>query len=187
MSANVYEIRRATEADLPLIERWLGERHVAKWWGKVLQGLAEIREHIHGSDAEPFIVMHEGQPIGYLQTYPAEADADIPPQPSGTLGVDFFIGEVGALGQGHGPGMLNQLAMQCVGAGVVRLVSDPDGRNVSSVGCLGRAGFTPVSLIGPSAARRLLMSRDLVPQPVARSQDRSGRRRQRASRAQRPQ
>ena len=181
MDATSYELRRATDADLPMIERWLAERHVAKWWGKLPKEIAEIASHIRGGDAEPYIVSHDGRPIGYLQTYRAEADADIPPQPSGTLGVDFLIGETTALGKGHGPGMLKQLAEQCTAAGIVRLIADPDGRNVSSVGCLGRAGFSPVSLIGPISARRLLMSRDLVPIPVERTADRPSRRRQRAS------
>jgi aminoglycoside 6'-N-acetyltransferase len=175
-----YELRRATEADLPMIERWLGERHVAKWWGKVPKEIAEIAGHILEGDAEPYVVSHDGQPIGYLQTYPAEADADIPPQPAGTLGVDFLIGETNALGKGHGPGMLNHLAATCLAGNFVRLVADPDGRNVSSVGCLGRAGFSPVSLIGPASARRLLMSRDLVPQPIERPAGRPVRRRQRS-------
>jgi aminoglycoside 6'-N-acetyltransferase len=179
MPDSPYMLRRATETDLPAIERWLGERHVAKWWGKAPQELAEIDRHIRDGDAEPYIVSHSGVPIGYLQTYPAEADADIPPQPAGTLGVDFLIGETSALGKGHGPGMLNALAGQCLERGVVRLVADPDGRNVSSVGCLGRAGFLPVSLIGPTSSRRLLMSRDLVPQPVERPAERPSRRRQR--------
>lgn len=177
MPDQTYQLRRATEADLPLIERWLTERHVAKWWGKVPKELNEIASHIRDGDAEPYIVSHEGQPIGYLQTYRAEADADIPPQPAGTLGVDFFIGETAALGKGHGPGMLNDLAGRCLAEGTVRLVSDPDGRNISSVGCLGRAGFSPVSLIGPTSARRLLMSRDLVPIPVEGAPERPTRRR----------
>jgi aminoglycoside 6'-N-acetyltransferase len=180
VSDDIYEFRRATEADLPMIERWLGERHVAKWWGKARQELAEIAGHIGGSDAEPYVVSHGGQPIGYLQTYPAEADTDVPPQPAGTLGVDFFIGETAALGKGHGPAILKQLADQCLRAGIVRLIADPDGRNVSSVGCLGRAGFSPVSLIGPTSARRLLMSRDLVPQPDVEPAERPSRRRPRA-------
>ena len=180
MPDNTYELRRATEADLPLIERWLAERHVAKWWGKAPKEVTEIASHIRDGDAEPYIVTHEGRAIGYLQTYPAEADADIPPQPAQTLGVDFLIGETDALGKGHGPGMLNAIAAQCHAAGIVRLIADPDGRNISSVGCLGRAGFTPVSLIGPTSARRLLMSRDLVAIPVERSPERPTRRRQRS-------
>jgi aminoglycoside 6'-N-acetyltransferase len=181
MTEKPYDFRRATESDLATIGRWLGERHVAKWWGKAPAELEEIAGHIRDGDAEPYIVSVAGEPIAYLQTYPAEADADIPPQPTGTLGVDFLIGETSALGKGHGPGMLNQLASQCLAAGVVRLISDPDGRNISSVGCLGRAGFAPVGLIGPSAARRLLMSRDLITQPIERPAERPLRRRQRSS------
>jgi hypothetical protein len=26
------ELRPMTEADLPLVRRWLGQRHVARWW-----------------------------------------------------------------------------------------------------------------------------------------------------------
>jgi aminoglycoside 6'-N-acetyltransferase len=173
-----YTFRRATSDDLPLLARWLAERHVAKWWGKAEAELRSIEAHIAGDDAEPLIVLLDGVPIGYLQWWPASTDPDVPPQPDGTRGVDFLIGETAALGKGHGPGLLKAFADGALAAGTPRLVSDPDGRNVSSVGCLGRAGFSPDCLIGPPGARRLLMFRDLIPQaPRARSADRPSRRR----------
>ena len=128
--------------------------------------LAQIEAHMAGTGgAEPLLMFLDGAPVGYLQWYAAAADADIPTQPDGTRGIDFFLGETSALGKGHGPGFLNSYAEECKAAGIPRLVADPDGRNISSVGCLGRAGFQPDILIGPTSARRLLMYRDLIPQP----------------------
>jgi aminoglycoside 6'-N-acetyltransferase len=179
VSTSHYSFRRATTDDLPLLSRWLAERHVAKWWGKAGVEIKQIEAHISGGDAEPLVVHADGSPVGYLQWWPAASDSDIPPQPDGTRGIDFLIGETVALGKGHGPGMIKAFAELCAPDAVPRLVSDPDGRNISCVGCLGRAGFTPHGLIGPPNARRLLMVRDLIPQPTLGSTDRPSRRRQR--------
>lgn len=162
MSQTAYAFRTATAADLDLIGRWLGERHVAKWWGKRDGALEEIAAHLAGDEVTATVVELGGTPIGYLQSYPASIATDFPPQPGGTLGIDFFIGDTSALGKAHGAGFINQFADAATADGVPRLVADPDGRNISAVGCLGRAGFSPVELIGPASARRLLMARDLI-------------------------
>ena len=175
-----YVFRRAETADLPLIGRWLGERHVAKWWGRSGEEIAEIARHVAGDDTVPLVVVHEARPIGYLQWYPATSDGELPEQPEGTRGIDFLIGEPEALGKGHGAAFLKQFVDEAHHENVARLVADPDGRNISSVGCLGRAGFEPVRLIGPAGARRLLMARDIHYKPAAPSRgERPSRRRRR--------
>jgi RimJ/RimL family protein N-acetyltransferase len=58
--------------------------------------------------------------------------------------------------------MIRAFAVLSREAGAPRLVCDPDGRNVPSVGCLGRAGFALHGLIGPPHDRRLLMTCDLL-------------------------
>lgn len=184
MTESPYAFRTAIETDLPLIERWLKERHVAKWWGKPAVELEVISGFVHGRDADrahPLMMLLDGAPAGYLQWYEAQTDPELPPQRAGTRGIDFFIGETAMLGKGHGPGFIRHFAELCRADGVARLLADPDGRNIGAVGCLGRAGFTPEGLIGPPAARRLLMVRDLAPTQAVTVERpvRTGRRRNR--------
>ena len=40
--ASEYAFRPMTAADLPLIQRWLAQPHVAEWWGDPAKSLAEI-------------------------------------------------------------------------------------------------------------------------------------------------
>lgn len=169
MTAPAYSFRAAAETDLVLIGRWLGERHVEKWWGKRDSALASIATLINDNVIEAMIVLHDAAPIGYLQIYPAETQPELPVQPAGTLGVNFLIGDPAALGKAHGAAFINRFADACLAKGTPRLVADPDGRNISAVGCLGRAGFSPVELIGPRSARRLLMARDLITTAPQRS------------------
>ena len=59
-------------------------------------------EHMDSVSVEPFIIMLGDEAIGYLQTYDPHLEDDHPyqDQPTGTLGLDQFIGEPDLIGQG---------------------------------------------------------------------------------------
>src|SRR6185312_9911221 len=67
----VIEFRPLAEEDLPLIERWLGEEHVARWWREpVAKEIAEFRAGIEGRDpTDHYLVVLDGRPVGMVQTY----------------------------------------------------------------------------------------------------------------------
>src|SRR5690606_3348926 len=92
--APLYDFRALTEADLPLLARWLAEPHMAEWWGNPKPELEQIREHIDSVSVEPLIVELDGRPIAYLQSYDPHMEDDHPfqDQPMGTLGIDLSIG-----------------------------------------------------------------------------------------------
>ena len=71
-----FEFRPLAESDLPLLGDWLGRPHLREWWREQDLSLAALREkylpRIAGSHAaHPFIASLDGEPIGYIQFYPA--------------------------------------------------------------------------------------------------------------------
>ena len=95
---------------------------------------------------EPFIVLCDGRPIGYQQCYDPHVEYDHPyaDQPSGTRGIDQFIGEPDMVGRGHGSAFIRAFIERLFGAGAVRVVTDPDPRNARAIRAYGKVGFTPL-------------------------------------------
>ena len=145
-----------------MLRRWLGERHVRRWWGEPEHELAMVAELMAADWAEVFIVEADGRPIAYLQAYDAaNAGPDWPRQPPGTWGLDTFIGPPDATGQGHGSAYLRAFADWFLSRPeVVRLSADPVPNNTASVRAFERAGFAAEREIRTPDGAALLMIRD---------------------------
>lgn len=143
-----HDFRSLTARDLKLVERWLAEPHVRRWWGDPREQLGEIREALDSEATEPMIVEHAGRAFAYVQAYDPHLEDGHPyqDQPTGTLGIDFFIGEPAMLGQGHGAGLLADLAAILFEEGTPRLVADPDPGNAVAIRTYRKAGFTEAGL-----------------------------------------
>jgi aminoglycoside 6'-N-acetyltransferase len=158
-----YDFRAVAAKDLPLLRRWLAAPHVAEWWdGGPEAALAEIEEAMDSVSTEPLIVELDGKPIGYLQSYDPHLEDDHPyrDQPTGTLGVDQFIGVPELVGIGHGSRFVRQFAEMLFEEGCPRLIIDPDPANARAIRAYEKAGFrafdTRISEHGPA----LMMARD---------------------------
>jgi aminoglycoside 6'-N-acetyltransferase len=140
--------------DLALVERWLGEPHVARWYlaGSSLEAeLADIgRSLAEGSETHMLVALHDDEPVGWCQWYPCAVDpewaAEIGAQP-GDVGVDYAIGEPGQVGAGAGTELIAAL-VRCVraarpGCGIV---ADPDAQNAASRRVLEKNGFELVAV-----------------------------------------
>ena len=158
----LYEFRALTKADLPLVERWLAEPHVAPWWDDPKKELEQIREHIDSVSVEPLIVELNGRPIAYLQSYDPHMEDDHPyqDQPMGTLGIDLSIGIAELLGKGHGSAILQQFAEDLFDEGAPRLIIDPDPDNARAIRAYEKAGFTAFDTRTTIYGRALMMKRD---------------------------
>ncbi|MBB3235905.1 GNAT family N-acetyltransferase [Phyllobacterium endophyticum] len=148
---------------LNMISEWLAEPHVATWWdGNPEEEMALIAHHMDSVSVEPFIIMLGDEAIGYLQTYDPHLEDDHPyqDQPTGTLGLDQFIGESYLIGQGHGPRLLDEFVSLLFEEGVPRVIVDPDPANTQAIRAYEKAGFvafdTRTSIYGPA----LMMARD---------------------------
>ena len=157
-----YVFRPVTEADLPMLRRWLVEPHLAEWWGDADEAVAEIAEAIDSVDTEPLIVELDRRPIAYVQSYDPHLEDNHPyqDQPFGTLGVDLSIGPAELVGIGHGSAILRRFSDLLFEEGCPRVIIDPDPGNVRAIRAYEKAGFRAfdqrITVYGPA----LMMARD---------------------------
>ena len=123
--------------------------------------MASIIDHLDSVSVEPFIIMLGDESIGYLQTYDPHLEDDHPyqDQPTGTLGLDQFIGEPDLIDRGHGSAFIRAFADRLLAAGTPRLVTDPDPANTRAVRAYEKAGFHRDRLVGTPDGPALLMVR----------------------------
>jgi len=149
-----YDFPALTEADLPLIRRWLLEPHVSRWWADPPRAtypddeLEKYRTRIRGEGdpTEIFFSRHRGRPIGFIQCYPiaddgAYAHALALAEPA--AGIDLFIGEPAEIGKGHGPRLIAAFLRDIVFPtyGVDECVIGPSVKNASAIRAYEKAGF----------------------------------------------
>lgn len=153
-----YSFRAVTGNDLTMLSGWLQQLQVSRWWPDGADQVAHIREHIADPSISPLIVIHDEQPIGYVQHYkarrwPAPQFAHLPHD---TVALDLFSGP---LGFGHGGTWLRQLGDELL-ADVSTLAIDPTTDNVAAVRAYRKAGFDG-DVIRPDAdgKRVLVMTR----------------------------
>ena len=159
--AGNYQFRPVTEADLPMLRRWLGAEHVRQWWGEQDHELEMVTDLMAADWAEVFIVEADGQPIAYLQAYDAaNAGPDWPSQPTGTWGLNTLIGPTEAMGRGHGSAYLRAFGDWFLSRpGVVRLSADPSPENRASIRAFEKAGFVADCTVTTPDGPALMMIR----------------------------
>lgn len=149
--------RRTTRADLPLIQHWLRQPFVARYWAHDTSDAAIERDFagsIDGTEpSEDFVVERDGEPIGFIQRsrihdYPdghAELIAllDVPAE---AWTIDYFLGEPTAVGRGLGTAMIRAFTADCwdrhptCPAIIVAVAAG----NAASCGALRSAGYAQV-------------------------------------------
>ncbi|ODT07578.1 MAG: GNAT family N-acetyltransferase [Mesorhizobium sp. SCN 65-20] len=158
-----YSFRPLEKKDMPLLARWLAAPHVAQWWGDKETELKGIEEDIDSIAVEPFIIELDGKPIGYIQSYDPYLDDGENPfedQPTGTLGIDQFIGEPDLIGKGHGTRLIGEFVEMLFEEGAPRVIIDPDTANTVAIRVYEKVGFHPVRRFKTATGEALLMALD---------------------------
>jgi aminoglycoside 6'-N-acetyltransferase len=148
--------------DLALLHRWMGEPHVARWWGQPPTSEAELEaKYLARAEdqhhAAPWIMEVEATPVGWVQWYRVADEADWFPGleiPPGTVGIDLAIGDPDRIGRGLGRRLLLEFVHHVVRAAAPdspEVWIDPNPRNQAAVRCSRAAGFvdTGVDLPDP--------------------------------------
>lgn len=122
-----YRFRRFTNADLPMVERWLKTPEVARWWGEPEEELALLREDLAQPLMRQWIVEYQGRSFAYVQAYEAHAwpQSHLQHLLTGAQVIDAFVGEPGMLGCGHGSAFLRLLATILIEEGAPIVAIDP--------------------------------------------------------------
>jgi aminoglycoside 6'-N-acetyltransferase len=160
--------RPLKRSDFPLIQRWLSEPHIDKWWHEALD-LAGLEQkygpRIDGIEpVHVCMIEHQNRPIGWIQwyrwsDYPKHA-AQLEAKPN-AAGIDLSIGEASLLGKGLGSSAIREFIFNVVSAepGITAIVTDPEERNVRSCRAFEKAGFTAVRTVeleGEDVRRRIM-------------------------------
>lgn len=157
--------RPLTPADLPMLHEWLTRPHVAEWWDGV-PSLEEVEADFgpmlaDGSTTRAYIVLGDGRPIGYIQSYVALESGEgwwpdeVDP---GVRGIDQFLADPDLVGRGLGTRMVRAfLDRLFADPAVTRIQTDPSPDNPRAVRCYHKAGFEPVGVVDTPDGPALLM------------------------------
>jgi aminoglycoside 6'-N-acetyltransferase len=151
-----YVFRPMWPADLPRVRRWLDRPHVREWWGDPAAQYALVSGDLHEPGMDQYIVEANGEAFAYLQCYDVAAwNCGFGEQPSGTRGIDLFIGEPAMIG--HGSALIARFVKDRLRNGVPRIVTDPDPANARAIAAYEKAGFKRHRLIETPDGTALLM------------------------------
>jgi aminoglycoside 6'-N-acetyltransferase len=129
-------LRPATADDVERLCVWHADPEVSRFWDGETFTHAEMAERLARDDVDAWIVEADGEPIGYLQTYPAAADA--------SAGLDMFL-IPSARGRGLGPDAARAMTEHLLACGRTRVTVDPYEWNESAIRAWERSGFVEVS------------------------------------------
>ena len=129
------KIREFKLEDLNIMEVWLAQDYIQKFWGDPQDWIKEISENISADWVKYFIVECD-TPIGFLQYYETDKapQGEWSDQPIGTVGIDYLIGEKEYIGKGYGSKIVRLLVDFIKSKNEYDyIVADPIVENVSSV------------------------------------------------------
>jgi aminoglycoside 6'-N-acetyltransferase len=148
--------RPLSSPDLPLLQRWLSESHVAQWWNEP-RDLASLQSkygpRIDGSEPTyVFVIEYFGQPVGWIQWYRWADYSDHARQLGAEpheVGMDLAIGEREITGKGLGPIIIYKFLDRMIftDPAVTAVVTDPAERNIRSLRAFEKAGFTVIKTV----------------------------------------
>jgi aminoglycoside 6'-N-acetyltransferase len=163
MVLRAYAFPPLSEADLPLILRWLEAPHVAQWWGDHDRQFALVSDDLVEPTLEQFIIAMDGRPFACPQCYHPTAwpEHGLVALPKGSRGIDQFIGEAEMVERGHGSAFIRRFVDGLRASGTPCALTDPDPANSRAVRAYEKAGFRKERLVDTPDGRALLMLRDV--------------------------
>lgn len=157
-----YQFHPMTAADLPLVKHWLTQPHVREWWGDTHEQFERVSGDLEAEAMDQFIVAFEHRPFAYIQCYDPRVwpENGLGAHPSGTRGIDQFIGEPDMVGRGHGSAFVRTFIEGVLARGAPRVITDPDPENARAIRAYEKAGFEKVHLVDTPDGIALLMVRN---------------------------
>lgn len=160
-----FDFRPLAPADLPMLYEWMGQPHWAQWWGAAESFSAVQAEYgawiADPSVVQPCIVLLDGVPFGYAQSYaPLYAGGGWWPEETdpGVRGIDQSIARPQDLDRGLGTAMVKALIGKIFSSpGVTRIQTDPHPANLRAIRCYEKAGFRAVREVRTPDGPALLM------------------------------
>jgi aminoglycoside 6'-N-acetyltransferase len=134
--------RSATPDDVDLLIAWHADPEVARYWDGKTFTREQMVLRLARPNVDPYTVVHDGEPVGYLQVWFDEASPE-------HGGMDMFLIPA-ARGRGLGPDAARTVAHWLRDAGGLRrLTVDPYLSNRRAIAAWRKAGFQPVKECEP--------------------------------------
>jgi aminoglycoside 6'-N-acetyltransferase len=148
---SAYLIKPFAWSDMPLIRSWRARPHVVRWWGDA--ALEYEPEKLADTRIAMWVIELDGRPFAFVQDYDVHgwSPHHFDYLPTGSRGMDLYIGEPDMLGRGHGSGFLRQHVEGLFRRGVPAVGIDPHPDNYTAKRAFETANFTAVS--GPVDTR----------------------------------
>jgi ribosomal protein S18 acetylase RimI-like enzyme len=140
-------LRPFEDADIPLMTEWLNKEYIRKWYSDPADWLHEL--HARGGEfsfLHHFIVLHDGEAIGFCQYYDC-ADANHMEDwyevttRGETYTIDYLIGDERYLGHGYGKEIVRMMTEIIANLGGREIIVDPELDNLLSCGVLKANGY----------------------------------------------
>jgi len=157
--------RPLERTDLSFLHDWLTRPHVAQWW-EGIPSFEEVEQEFgpmieDPSSTRPYIVLGDGVPIGYIQSYVAMGSGDgwwPDERDPGVRGIDQFLAHPELLGRGIGTAMVRVFMQQLFrDPAVTRVQTDPSPRNRRAIRCYEKVGFRSLGEVDTPDGPALLM------------------------------
>ncbi|MCC7382688.1 MAG: GNAT family N-acetyltransferase [Deltaproteobacteria bacterium] len=134
-----------TSSDLPLIERWLREDHVRRFWGEPEENTRLLREP-PATGSGRAIIEADGRKVGLvLWQHPTRRELDeagLHDVPESVIDIDIMIGEAAHVGRGVGPAAIRSVAEAALAdASVPFVIAGTLIENQRSQRAFAKAGF----------------------------------------------
>jgi aminoglycoside 6'-N-acetyltransferase len=146
-------LRPLRRKDFALLSQWLSQPHVEPWWREDHDPESIERRYgpsVDGADrSQMLIAERDGSPVAFVQLYLLDDNPDWKRALASAgayddaAGIDYLIGDEGAIGKGLGPQIidsLTEMAWQCY-PGVLEVVVAVQQDNRRSWRALEKAGF----------------------------------------------
>ena len=137
-------------SDLRLMHRWLNAPHVAHaWYGEDTSWRAIEEYYLPRVEAretvEPYLILREGMPVGYIQAYPVSHDEVYAGlvRVEDSAGVDLFLREEKYVYRGLGSKVLRRFLAEVVfrDEGMQVCAIGPEPKNVAAIRAYEKVGF----------------------------------------------
>ena len=157
----VITFRRLADSDIAPLVGWMAAKHAQPWFGDEPRTVELARIHyateLDGTSAtRMWIVVLDGEAIGYMQDYPVIAydDCAVRVQDLEAIAFDYLIGRPELTGCGIGAQMIEAFCRTVLCRdypAAPRFVASPDVRNKRSIRVLEKCGFTQGLWIQPES------------------------------------
>jgi aminoglycoside 6'-N-acetyltransferase len=127
--------RKVTDADVDLLVAWHADPDTLPYWDYEEHTPKSMREHLAEPDFIPWLVLEDGEPVGYLQHWWKPG--------SSSAGLDGFL-IPSARGRGIMPAAARQLALDLLADRFDEVTVDPYIWNERAVRGWSKAGFVEV-------------------------------------------